>query len=72
MDPTQAQAVEDKNEGRKLTDAQRHTLTERINGTSLAAVAKDAKCGEQSVTKAAAGIVVQRGTIALLEKFLSK
>lgn len=63
---------EDKNEGRELTDSEKETMKTAVRASSLAHVAKACAVGEQSLTKAVAGIPVQRGTISLIRDFLRK
>lgn len=60
---------EKKSKGAFLNDLEQQTLKAMINATSLAAVSKECGVGEQSLTKAAAGISVQRGTVSLIRDY---
>lgn len=62
----------DKNAGKLLSEAEANTMKEAVKQHSLAKVAEACEIGEQSLTKAIAGIPVQRGTVSLVRDFLRK
>lgn len=62
----------DKNEGKLLNPVEQAKLRKKIQESNLAEVSRASHAGEMSLTKAAAAIPVQRGTVSLIREYLAK
>lgn len=64
--------MDPKDNSKFLSDDERSTLVGKINASTLEKVAAESGASELALAKAAAGIPVQKGTIALARAYVAK
>lgn len=69
--PSPAAPAKEDDQSKYLNVNERAKLVAAVKSTSLEDVCKKSHASEMSLAKAAAGFPVQRGTIALIQKYLN-